>query len=185
LVGTGISGLTNALFDVQLPKFKMKVGSFSLVEGLKELGMQAMFTTQADLSGITINEPLMATEVLQQAFIAVDENGTEAAAATTVIVGVGSVAPAKTPFVAWANGGCIKDGLAFAEFLTEIASNGFLIVADGMPNGSGGEISRRTRVHSETRSTGRSKRTIGRAASTIASSTSRKRPPWASRVVVS
>jgi hypothetical protein len=44
----------------------------------------------------------------------------------------------KVPIVAWANGGCFKDGLSFAEFLTEIASHGFLIVADGTPNGSGG-----------------------------------------------
>jgi len=44
----------------------------------------------------------------------------------------------KLPVIAWGNGGCIKDGLSFSEFLTEIASHGFLIVADGIPNGQGG-----------------------------------------------
>ncbi|HMJ16560.1 MAG TPA: alpha/beta hydrolase, partial [Polyangiaceae bacterium] len=33
---------------------------------------------------------------------------------------------------------CIKNGLAFAEFLLELASHGFVIVSDGAPNGSGG-----------------------------------------------
>jgi Chlorophyllase len=39
------------------------------------------------------------------------------------------------PIVAWAEGGCLKDGLFFGEFLMEIASHGFLIIADGAPNG--------------------------------------------------
>jgi hypothetical protein len=39
------------------------------------------------------------------------------------------------PIVAWAEGGCLKDGLFFGEFLLEIASHGFLIIADGAPNG--------------------------------------------------
>ena len=44
----------------------------------------------------------------------------------------------KLPIVAWANGGCVKNGTMFARFLLEIASHGFVIVADGKPNGSGG-----------------------------------------------
>jgi len=43
----------------------------------------------------------------------------------------------KYPVVVWANGGCIKNGTMFARFLLEIASHGFVIVADGKPNGSG------------------------------------------------
>lgn len=45
--------------------------------------------------------------------------------------------PFKMPIIVWANGGCMLDGLMFDEFLAEIASHGFLIVADGRPNGSG------------------------------------------------
>lgn len=44
----------------------------------------------------------------------------------------------KLPIVVWANGGCVKNGTMFARFLLEIASHGFVIVADGQPNGSGG-----------------------------------------------
>jgi hypothetical protein len=43
----------------------------------------------------------------------------------------------KYPVVVWANGGCIKNGTMFSRFLLEIASHGFVIVADGVPNGSG------------------------------------------------
>ena len=45
---------------------------------------------QADLSGMTADEQLFVGDVLQQVFIAVDEAGTEAAAATAVVVGVES-----------------------------------------------------------------------------------------------
>jgi hypothetical protein len=41
------------------------------------------------------------------------------------------------PIVAWANGGGLKVGTDWGEFLREIASYGFLIIADGTPDGSG------------------------------------------------
>ncbi|MET0384369.1 MAG: hypothetical protein ABW321_00345 [Polyangiales bacterium] len=44
---------------------------------------------------------------------------------------------APLPIVVWANGGCIKNGTMFSRFLLEIASHGYVIVADGEPNGSG------------------------------------------------
>jgi hypothetical protein len=43
----------------------------------------------------------------------------------------------KYPIVVWANGGCVTDGTMFSVFLLEITSHGFVIVADGEPNGSG------------------------------------------------
>jgi hypothetical protein len=43
----------------------------------------------------------------------------------------------KLPIVVWAEGGCVKNGTLFARFLLEIASYGFLIIADGTPNGTG------------------------------------------------
>lgn len=46
------------------------------------------------------------------------------------------------PIIAWANGGCLKDGVFFGDFLNAIASWGYLIVADGEPNGqdAGGDL---------------------------------------------
>lgn len=56
--------------------------------------MPIAFTDRADFSGMTKQEPLEIAEVLHQAFIAVDEKGTEAAAATAVVMRVVS-APLK------------------------------------------------------------------------------------------
>ncbi|HKP61008.1 MAG TPA: serpin family protein [Polyangiales bacterium] len=91
-----VSNLSPTLLNVSLPKFKMTVGSFRLTDGLKALGMKQAFTDSADLSGIATGIPLSISDVVQKAFIAVDENGTEAAAATGVIVGTTS-APVDQP----------------------------------------------------------------------------------------
>lgn len=42
-----------------------------------------------------------------------------------------AVGKAKLPILAWANGACANEGDAFAKFLTEIASHGYLVVAIG------------------------------------------------------
>lgn len=41
------------------------------------------------------------------------------------------------PLLVWGNGACSNDGTAFEGFLTNIASYGFLVVANGPPGGSG------------------------------------------------
>lgn len=41
------------------------------------------------------------------------------------------------PILIWGEGACAADGLQFLEFLNEIASHGFFILASGAPNGSG------------------------------------------------
>lgn len=69
-----------------LPKFKMTVGAFSLTESLEAMGLETAFTDKADFTGISSDEPLQISSVVQKAFISVDENGTEAAAATAVTV---------------------------------------------------------------------------------------------------
>jgi hypothetical protein len=42
------------------------------------------------------------------------------------------------PFISWANGACMTDGSQYRNFLTEIASYGYVIAADGPPTGSTG-----------------------------------------------
>src|SRR5262249_23648371 len=72
---------------VFLPKFKIEWDK-ELVPVLKAMGMKAAFTGDADFSGMhTAQEKLMITNVIHKAFVAVDEEGTEAAAATAVVFG--------------------------------------------------------------------------------------------------
>ncbi|MFI7552552.1 cellulose binding domain-containing protein [Micromonospora sediminimaris] len=43
----------------------------------------------------------------------------------------------RLPILVWGNGGCSANGLSQGNFLREIASHGFLAIANGAPNGSG------------------------------------------------
>jgi serpin B len=69
-----------------MPKFEFD-SEFSLKDTLAEMGMPAAFSEAADFSGMTGTQDLCISEVLHKAFVSVDEAGTEAAAATAVIVG--------------------------------------------------------------------------------------------------
>ena len=71
---------------VTLPKFKM-TREFDLERKLSELGMKDLFAPGlADLSGMTGAKNLFVSNVIHKAFVEVNEEGTEAAAATAVIV---------------------------------------------------------------------------------------------------
>lgn len=84
--------------DVYLPRFEFEYQA-SLANVLKAMGMTDAFDSSADFSGMMegqTGEPLVISEVLHKAFIGVDENGTEAAAATAVIMAAGAAAPDET-----------------------------------------------------------------------------------------
>ncbi len=84
-----------------MPKFHFD-SSFSLKQALGALGMQIPFTDQADFSGITGNPDLKIKDVVHKAFVAVDEAGTEAAAASGVIMEPTAMPPSVTidqPFI--------------------------------------------------------------------------------------
>jgi serpin B len=72
--------------DLTLPRWKLLVGT-TLNDALGALGMTSAFDpADADFSAMTDEESLFISAVLQQVFIAVDEDGTEAAAATAVVM---------------------------------------------------------------------------------------------------
>ncbi|HUI89892.1 MAG TPA: serpin family protein [Anaerolineales bacterium] len=69
-----------------LPKFTFTT-EFSLKDKLMSLGMTDAFdVNKADFSGMTSNRDLFVGDVVHKAYVAVDEKGTEAAAATAVIM---------------------------------------------------------------------------------------------------
>jgi serpin B len=76
---------------LSLPKWTFRTAS-PLKDVLSALGMPTAFDERkADFSGMTAQERLLIDEVFHEAFIAVDESGTEAAAATAVVARVVSM----------------------------------------------------------------------------------------------
>ena len=71
-----------------MPLFEFE-SEFSLVDTLAEMGMPDAFDGRADFSGMTGSRDLSISEVVHQAFVSVDEEGTEAAAATAVVMLLG------------------------------------------------------------------------------------------------
>ena len=86
-----IAGLKSRRVTLTMPKFEFD-SSFSLKETLAAMGMPDAFNGQsADFSGMTGNRDLFIGEVVHQAFVSVDEAGTEAAAATAVMMNLTSM----------------------------------------------------------------------------------------------
>jgi len=75
---------------VFFPKFKLETG-YQLSDTLAEMGMPVAFTGGADFSGMDGTTNLFISDVVHKAFIEVNEEGTEAAAATAVVLGRGMV----------------------------------------------------------------------------------------------
>ncbi|XP_072416611.1 leukocyte elastase inhibitor A-like isoform X1 [Chiloscyllium punctatum] len=72
---------------VRLPKFKLE-GEYELNSPLSSLGMGDVFdSTRADLSGMSATRDLYVSKVAHKSFVEVNEEGTEAAAATAMMVG--------------------------------------------------------------------------------------------------
>jgi serpin B len=92
-LGTLVAALTNQVVWVALPRFKVETGT-SLKDLLKALGMTSAFTQGiADFSGMDGTQNLFIWEVIHKAFIDVAEKGTEAAAATGVVMNRDASAP--------------------------------------------------------------------------------------------
>ena len=85
-----LKGMTQQGVELTMPKFNIE-SEFSLKTQLTQIGMPEAFTSDADLSGMTGLKDLYIQDVVHKSFVNVDEEGTEAAAATGVVVGVTSI----------------------------------------------------------------------------------------------
>jgi serpin B len=77
--------------NLTMPRFQIE-SEFSLKQALSDLGMPVAFAdSEADFSGMDGGRDLHISDVVHKAYVSVDEQGTEAAAATGVIVGTTSM----------------------------------------------------------------------------------------------
>ena len=82
----------NQYIALTMPKFEFE-SEFGLKETLMAMGMVEPFQDSADFSGMSTQSDLHIDDVVHKAFVSVDEAGTEAAAASAVIVGETSMPP--------------------------------------------------------------------------------------------
>jgi len=80
------------LDSISLPKFEFNT-KYLMKDTLSVLGMPIAFSERADFSGMTGKKDLFIDFVIHQAYIKVDEKGTEAAGATAIITQFTSVMP--------------------------------------------------------------------------------------------
>ena len=90
-----VAQLSSSRVDVRLPKFKIET-KYDLKGVLKQLGMPTAFDRyKANFSGIADNVDMLISDVIHKAYIETDECGTEAAAATVVIIASCTCMPEK------------------------------------------------------------------------------------------
>jgi len=82
-----ITSMTEQNMILSLPKFQYD-SIFGLKQALSSMGMPLAFSDNADFSGMTGTRDLIISDILHKAYVSVDEAGTEAAAASAVIMGV-------------------------------------------------------------------------------------------------
>ncbi len=89
--------MTKRKTDVSFPRFKYGFKK-KLKDVLTDMGMGIAFTESADFSNISDQYDLLINDVTHQSFIETNEEGTEAAAATVVEIGLTSMPPSPLVF---------------------------------------------------------------------------------------
>ena len=84
-LGVLLAGTSRHQVTLSMPRFRLEA-AFDLIPALRRLGVAEAFGDHADFGGITEAEPLQIGAVAHKAYVDVDERGTEAAAATAVVM---------------------------------------------------------------------------------------------------
>lgn len=90
-------GISDHQVELSMPRFEFR-STIPLKESLKGLGIELAFQPPlgdggADFTGMTDDRILFLQDAVHQAFVSVDEKGTEAAAATALVAGITSAPP--------------------------------------------------------------------------------------------
>jgi len=125
MIDTIISGMADTPVVLSLPKYEFTSGSISLVGPMEALGMHDAFSSIADFSGIDGQQDLSISDIIQKAFVAVDEKGTTAAAATAVIVQRQSINLPDNPI-------CFTADHPFLFFIRDIATGQIVFIGKVM-----------------------------------------------------
>lgn len=86
--------LSRVQVELSLPKFEI-TADYELSDVLKKMGMASAFSGDADFSGMTGKKELYINNIVHKSFIDVNEEGTEAAAATGVVMSKTSRPPSE------------------------------------------------------------------------------------------
>ncbi len=89
---TDLDAAERTRLAVTLPKVEMRT-DYDLVPQLQALGLRQAFMDSADFSGVTAQEQLAISAVIHKTFLAIDEEGTEAAAVTAIDMRATSAMP--------------------------------------------------------------------------------------------
>lgn len=86
VVDQALSGMRPTRMRLAMPRWEFSA-DYGLVSSFKRMGVVAAFDDgKADFSKITTEERLVISDIIHKAFVKVDEKGTEAAAATAVVM---------------------------------------------------------------------------------------------------
>lgn len=88
-----VDGMKGTEVELSMPKFKIAGDTISLKKALTSLGMGEAFDDGANFQGVTPVEGFHVFDAAHKAFVKVDEDGTEAAAATAISGGTSSLPP--------------------------------------------------------------------------------------------
>ena len=75
-----------------LPEFSLR-SKLSLSDTAKAMGMELMFTDEANFDALTMSEGLKVSDIIQESFIEVSENGTKAGSSSAVVLKDSAPAP--------------------------------------------------------------------------------------------